>query len=227
MDLIQRLLSDADFPLGFRFHPTDVELLLYYLFPKLKGEDIYSSEVIMDFLDVYQHDPDQLPLGKFRQDFVLGLNFIVVQEPDILCDFDAFDVVLRTSMEDPIDQFKHAREKEAYFFTLEEIKNSQGEGPVRTTPTGYWEAYREDVPIYHDKEIIGFKNKLLFYRGNHPNGTQTDWKMTEYVCNPSSIVSTSTTTVESYVVCKVRQKMKEEEDEPLLEEENSFIEGNT
>ncbi|KAL0385999.1 UNVERIFIED_CONTAM: NAC domain-containing protein [Sesamum radiatum] len=142
----------------------------------------------MDFLDVYQHDPDQLPL----------------------------------------DQFKHAREKEAYFFTLEEIKNSQGEGPVRTTPTGYWKAYREDVPIYHDKDqIIGFKNKLLFYRGNDPNGTQTDWKMTEYVCSPSLIATTSATTVESYVVCKVRQKMRVEEDEPLSEEEYGFIEGNT
>ncbi|XP_011075657.1 NAC transcription factor 29-like [Sesamum indicum] len=185
MDFIQRLLSDADFPLGFRFHPTDVELLLYYLLPKLKGEDLSSSEFIMDFLGVYQHDPDRLPL----------------------------------------DQFKHGREKEAYFFTLEEIKNSVGEGPVRTTPTGYWKAYREDVPIHHNQEIIGFKNKLLFYRENVPNGTQTDWKMTEYFCSPSWIATTSTSTVGRYVVCKVRQKMRAEEDEPLLEEENGFIEG--
>ncbi|KAL0420896.1 UNVERIFIED_CONTAM: NAC domain-containing protein 67 [Sesamum latifolium] len=225
MDLIQRLLSDADFPLGFRFHPTDVELLLHYLLPKLKGEDLSSSEFIMDFLDVYQHDPDQLPLGKFRQDFVLELNFTVVQENQIfyVISMHAFDIVLRTSMKDPIDLFKHGREKEAYFFTLEEIKNSQGEGPVRTTPTGYWKAYREDVPIYHDKEIIGFKNKLSFYRGNDPNGTQTDWKMTEYICR---IATTSTATVESYVVCKVRQKMRVEEDERFVEEENGFIEGN-
>ncbi|KAK4430067.1 NAC domain-containing protein 67 [Sesamum alatum] len=185
MALIRRvLLSDADFPLGFRFHPTDVELLLYYLAPKLKGENLPSSELIMDFLDVYQRDPDQLPL----------------------------------------DQFKHAREKEAYFFTREEIKNSAGEGPVRTTPSGYWKAYREDVAIYRDGKIIGFKNKFLFYRGNDPNGTQTDWKMTEYVCNPCWIATTSTTRVESYVVCKVRLKMRVEEDESFLEEENGFIE---
>ncbi|PIN11463.1 hypothetical protein CDL12_15931 [Handroanthus impetiginosus] len=54
-------------PIGFRFLPEDVELLDYYLLPRLKGEKL-PADFIMD-LDVYQYDPHQLPLGENKAYF--------------------------------------------------------------------------------------------------------------------------------------------------------------
>lgn len=50
-------------PLGYRFDPTDVELLEYYLIPRLKCKELPSDYV--NDLEVYQYEPSQLPLSKF------------------------------------------------------------------------------------------------------------------------------------------------------------------
>nr|XP_043614439.1 NAC domain-containing protein 17-like [Erigeron canadensis] len=47
------------FPPGFRFHPTDEELILYYLKRKLCGRSL-KLDIIAD-LDVYKWDPHDLP----------------------------------------------------------------------------------------------------------------------------------------------------------------------
>ncbi|CAN6457636.1 unnamed protein product [Victoria cruziana] len=46
-------------PPGFRFHPTDEELLVQYLLPKTSGAT-FTSNVIAD-VDLYRHDPWDLP----------------------------------------------------------------------------------------------------------------------------------------------------------------------
>lgn len=55
--------GDGDvFPPGFRFHPTDEELVLYYLKRK-----ICSQRHLLDVIaetDVYKWDPEELP-GRF------------------------------------------------------------------------------------------------------------------------------------------------------------------
>lgn len=44
---------------GFRFHPTDVELLRYYLKRKVMGKKFYD-DVIAE-LDIYKYAPWDLP----------------------------------------------------------------------------------------------------------------------------------------------------------------------
>jgi hypothetical protein len=44
---------------GFRFHPTDEELVTFYLRRKVAGKRL-SIEIIKDF-DIYKHDPWDLP----------------------------------------------------------------------------------------------------------------------------------------------------------------------
>jgi hypothetical protein len=44
---------------GFRFHPTDEELVTFYLRRKVAGKRL-SIEIIRDF-DIYKHDPWDLP----------------------------------------------------------------------------------------------------------------------------------------------------------------------
>ncbi|KAG0578094.1 hypothetical protein M758_5G198200 [Ceratodon purpureus] len=52
-------LSQIDLPPGFRFHPTDEELVLHYLWRKAESE-MFSIPVITE-LDLYKHDPWDLP----------------------------------------------------------------------------------------------------------------------------------------------------------------------
>lgn len=52
-------MGDASLPPGFRFHPTDEELIGYYLRRKLQGLQI-ELEVI-PVIELYKFDPWDLP----------------------------------------------------------------------------------------------------------------------------------------------------------------------
>lgn len=52
-------MGGASLPPGFRFHPTDEELVGYYLKRKVEGLDI-ELEVI-PVIDFYKYDPWELP----------------------------------------------------------------------------------------------------------------------------------------------------------------------
>lgn len=52
-------MGGASLPPGFRFHPTDEELLGYYLKRKVEGLEI-ELEVI-PVIDLYKFDPWELP----------------------------------------------------------------------------------------------------------------------------------------------------------------------
>jgi len=51
--------EEEDMLPGFRFHPTDEELVTFYLRRKVAGKRL-SIEIIKDF-DIYKHDPWDLP----------------------------------------------------------------------------------------------------------------------------------------------------------------------
>ncbi|KAJ6399169.1 hypothetical protein OIU77_019838, partial [Salix suchowensis] len=53
--------DDKAWPPGFRFHPTDEELVLYYLKKKICKKRIELN--IIRELDVYKWDPEELPGG--------------------------------------------------------------------------------------------------------------------------------------------------------------------
>ena len=54
---------------GFRFHPTEEELIEFYLRRKLEGKR-FNVELIT-FLDLYQYDPWELP-GLFISLFLIS-----------------------------------------------------------------------------------------------------------------------------------------------------------
>lgn len=61
-------------PPGFRFHPTDEELVLYYLKRKICQRRILTD--VIGETDVYKWDPDDLPGIFFHAfDFVLSFGF--------------------------------------------------------------------------------------------------------------------------------------------------------
>ena len=46
-------------PLGFKFQPTDIELVLGYLLPKLRGENL-TADFIRFYPDLYEMPPSEL-----------------------------------------------------------------------------------------------------------------------------------------------------------------------
>ena len=70
----QRRTMDGDdlelsLPAGFRFHPTDEELVMHYLCRKCATQPI-SAPIIAE-IDLYKFDPWELP-GKYLCSFLLG-----------------------------------------------------------------------------------------------------------------------------------------------------------
>ncbi|KAJ4842339.1 hypothetical protein Tsubulata_044606 [Turnera subulata] len=51
-------------PRGYRFIPTDFQLIRYYLLPRIMGEQLPCS-IIKD-IELYKYDPDQLPVDTFK-----------------------------------------------------------------------------------------------------------------------------------------------------------------
>lgn len=56
---MNKIGSEMDLPAGFRFHPTDEELVMHYLCKKCATQPI-SAPIIAE-IDLYKFDPWQLP----------------------------------------------------------------------------------------------------------------------------------------------------------------------
>ncbi|KAL6010310.1 hypothetical protein ACLOJK_000741 [Asimina triloba] len=74
-------------------------------------------------------------------------------------------------------------DKEWYFFSPRDRKYPNGARPNRAAASGYWKATGTDKPIVKtrgERENIGVKKALVFYRGKPPKGIKTNWIMHEY-----------------------------------------------
>ncbi|KAM7269577.1 hypothetical protein ACFE04_025074 [Oxalis oulophora] len=84
----------------------------------------------------------------------------------------------------PQDDFQQGiKRNAAYYFTTIICKDQLT--TTRLTREGYWNAFGNQTQILYEDEVIGFKQKFSFYKGNPPNGTSTNWVMSEYKLNPS------------------------------------------
>ncbi|BBG94308.1 hypothetical protein Prudu_002555 [Prunus dulcis] len=57
--------ADVDLPTGYRFDPSEDEIVVYYLFNKILDRELPITDVIKE-ISVYDHDPDELPNGDFK-----------------------------------------------------------------------------------------------------------------------------------------------------------------
>uniref|UniRef100_A0A0E0MPW7 NAC domain-containing protein n=1 Tax=Oryza punctata TaxID=4537 RepID=A0A0E0MPW7_ORYPU len=170
--------DDLVFP-GFRFHPTDQELVGFYLTRKVEKKP-FSIEIIKE-IDIYKHDPWDLPKV-------------------------SHGVALQGSSS---SSSSTAAEKECgYFFCLRGRKYRNSIRPNRVTGSGFWKATGIDKPIYDSVasgggDCIGLKKSLVYYRGSAGRGTKTDWMMHEFRLPSSSTSDHLQDASETWTICRI------------------------
>ncbi|URD93880.1 (NAC) domain-containing protein [Musa troglodytarum] len=149
-------------PPGFRFHPTDEELLYYYLRKKVAYEAI-DLDVIRE-VDVNKLEPWDLE--------ALYLGTINMEYTDSSTDKCRIGSGLQN---------------ELFFFSHKGKKYPTGTRTNRATTAGFWKATGKDKAIHlSNSRRIGMRKTLVFYTGRAPHGRKTDWIMHEYRLDEST-----------------------------------------
>ncbi|XP_024539264.1 protein FEZ isoform X1 [Selaginella moellendorffii] len=152
---------------GFRFHPTDEELLTFYLHRKVEHKPL-AIEVITQ-LDIYKFDPWELP-GK--------------DHPRILIESSrSARYQLWISSVSAGASSTGCGEQASYFFCPRDRKYRNSSRPNRVTSGGFWKATGTDRVVHSAKpghKCIGLKKSLVFYKGRAARPVKTDWMMHEF-----------------------------------------------
>ncbi|KAF4358168.1 hypothetical protein F8388_009451 [Cannabis sativa] len=142
----------ATLPPGFRFYPSDEELVCHYLYKKICNEEILKGTLVE--IDLHTCEPWQLPVENHTE--IIGQQNII-------------DVAKLNA-------------SEWYFFSFRDRKYATGYRTNRATTCGYWKATGKDRTVVDPltKDIVGMRKTLVFYRNRAPNGVKTGWIMHEF-----------------------------------------------
>ncbi|KAG0516316.1 hypothetical protein BDA96_10G351500 [Sorghum bicolor] len=188
---------------GFRFHPTEEELLEFYLKQVAYGRKLKFD--IIPTVHLYRHDPWELP----------GLTRIGEREWYFFVPRDGGggSRAAKQHQSGSGGGGRPSRTTERGFW-----KATGSDRAVRCAAD--------------PKRLIGLKKTLVYYEGRAPRGTKTDWVMNEYrlpdatCCNAaggdsSAASSTNKSPKEDIVLCKIYRKavsLKELEQRVAMEE---------
>ncbi|KAL2942825.1 NAC domain-containing protein 45 [Bienertia sinuspersici] len=178
-------MAPVSLPPGFRFHPTDEELVAYYLKRKINGRKI-DLEVIAE-VDLYKCEPWDLPI-------IWGVDcgiYIYILKM-VLC-----DVAGRSLLP--------SKDLEWYFFSPRDRKYPNGSRTNRATKAGYWKATGKDRKVNSQLRAVGMKKTLVYYRGRAPHGHRTDWVMHEYRLDERECEVVSGLQ-DAYALCRIFKK---------------------
>ncbi|KAH7846375.1 hypothetical protein Vadar_013230 [Vaccinium darrowii] len=192
-------------PPGFRFHPTDEELLYYYLRKKVSYEAI-DLDVIRE-VDLNKLEPWDLK-GQ-------NINYCSLQ---LLLLINVLDLSICNGISK--DRQEKCRigsspQNEWYFFSHKDKKYPTGTRTNRATAAGFWKATGRDKAIHLSSKSnsripkrIGMRKTLVFYTGRAPHGQKTDWIMHEYRLDNYHENNTSQLLhqEDGWVVCRVFEK---------------------
>lgn len=179
-------LSQLSLPPGFRFYPTDEELLVQYLCRKVAGHH-FSLQIIAE-IDLYKFDPWVLPskILLFFYFFTISILFVEYDHVVLSC----CRMIVSSTQNSRLISFNSEfrllsgkaifGEKEWYFFSPRDRKYPNGSRPNRVAGSGYWKATGTDKIITSQGRKVGIKKALVFYIGKAPKGTKTNWIMHEY-----------------------------------------------
>ncbi|OEL27594.1 NAC domain-containing protein 82 [Dichanthelium oligosanthes] len=175
-------MAKTSLPPGFRFHPTDVELTVYYLKRKLLGKHLRCNAITE--IDLYKFAPWDLPDDRSLNcsDGLLLLVLLLIEKASL----ESNDLVW-------------------YFFCPRDRKYSSGLRTNRSTGVGYWKATGKDRPVVYNSRTVGMKRTLVFHLGKPPRGDRTDWVMYEYRLEDEELAA-SGVKLDACVLCKIFQK---------------------
>lgn len=156
-------------PPGFRFHPTDEELVVHYLKKKASSAPLPIS--IIAEVDLYKFDPWELPGKQSNSPRLVTSVFSNIRLLVFYC-----------CMIEYFSDKATFGEQEWYFFSPRDRKYPNGARPNRAATSGYWKATGTDKPVLASEgnQIVGVKKALVFYEGKPPKGMKTNWIMHEY-----------------------------------------------
>ncbi|KAF8399470.1 hypothetical protein HHK36_015335 [Tetracentron sinense] len=175
---------------GFRFHPTDEELVGFYLKRKIQQRPLPID--LIKQLDIYKSEPWDLPMSSFLENLIEQVTPFFSQE----------DVAT-------------TGEKEWYFYCPRDRKYRNSSRPNRVTRAGFWKATGTDRPIYSSEgtKCIGLKKSLVFYRGRAAKGIKTDWMMHEFrlpsltnSAPPKRLIDKDLPATDSWAICRIFKK---------------------
>ncbi|KAK4758113.1 hypothetical protein SAY87_019414 [Trapa incisa] len=187
MEMKMKQSSVIRLPPGFRFHPTDEELVVQYLKRKVYSFPLPAS--IIPEVDVCKLDPWDLPghcsYSSGNDEYMIKISLFVFSN---LTAGDMYE--------------------ERYFFSTREAKYSNGNRSNRTTASGYWKAAGIDRQVVASRgslnQLVGMKKTLVFYRGKPPKEARTYWVMHEYRLPSSDYGGVNLIQgPENWVVCRI------------------------
>lgn len=150
---------------GFRFHPTDVELVRYYLKRKVLGKKLLV-DAIAD-LDIYKFEPSDLP-GTHSKNLPCTVSHESFQIPNLR-------VFVFTDK-----SYIKSGDLKWHFFCPREKKYATGVRANRATECGYWKTTGKERAVLCNGESVGKIKTLVYHVGKSPRGERTDWVMHEY-----------------------------------------------
>jgi hypothetical protein len=186
--------DDLELPPGFRFHPSDEEIITFYLRPKVLNGSFIAHAI--GHADINSSEPWELP-GKHSYTFMHRL-------------FESYSSKL---LDKKVQMYgtgiAKMGDKEWYFYCLKGLKYPSSFRVNRATKAGYWKATGKDREIYQvisrRAVLVGMRKTLVFYKGRAPTGAKTNWVMHEFrlassgrpPCPTVSSSSLTTTTLKS------------------------------
>ncbi|XP_064983588.1 NAC domain-containing protein 71-like [Musa acuminata AAA Group] len=188
-------------PVGVRFGPTGIEMLHYFLRPKVHCLPI-NEERITD-LNIYLFHPDHLPS---KASTPSSLLLLLLPPPPLFLGgisgpASVLESKLPVNLEGPDGRY-------AYFFVRREP--SEQRQRRRRTPHGYWKevGLEEAVRDESSNVILGFKRNFVFFEGTNK---KTLWEMDEYRLNLEiqGMRNTFDPRRNNYVICKVYTETSE------------------
>ncbi|KAB5544088.1 hypothetical protein DKX38_012200 [Salix brachista] len=185
---------------GFRFHPTDEELVRYYLKRKVTNKPFRFDAISVT--DIYKSEPWDLPADVF-------LLFNRRLAIDLAC----------------LDKSKlKSRDLEWYFFSMLDKKYGNGSKTNRATEKGYWKTTGKDRSIRQNSQVVGMKKTLVYHQGRAPRGQRSNWVMHEYRLVDEELEKAGIAQ-DAFVLCRIFQKSGtgpkngEQYGAPFIEEE--------
>ncbi|CAD6266255.1 unnamed protein product [Miscanthus lutarioriparius] len=172
-------------PPGFRFHPTEEELVGYYLARKVASQKI-DLDIIRE-VDLYRIEPWDL---QERCGYYGGSGSGGGQDQEEPTEYYFFSYKDRKYPSGT----RTNRATAAGFW-----KATGRDKPVLSSTT----TSRSSSAAGSISVVIGMRKTLVFYRGRAPNGRKTDWIIHEYRLQSNEHAPTQE---EGWVVCRAFQK---------------------